>query len=295
MLTRFRWFRCSCLADHAVPFYVAPAAASWCVGDGRNESAVDAIQAAATKAKKYGAVGCVITDLHPNGAIQPLSLSRVGFVVGAGCMWSGSSAQSLDDAMLGELLDAHIYRIPHLGRAAVDLLNAAPVTTRGEAGEGGDGRGRWKETSPLLNLVAFDGTRPDTLGLTTMMLNRTILQAHRSRDAFVAAQKTAAGAAVELVQELLLAADTVIFAGEFGSDLLGAEAKTGNPRCDVAAIQYQERTELATQVRALRERHRVWWQRRHLGSFEEAEAPFAHLEALLGENLTSGEGGCLLQ
>ena len=36
---------CSVLADHAVPFYVAPAAASWCVGEGRNESAMDAIQA----------------------------------------------------------------------------------------------------------------------------------------------------------------------------------------------------------------------------------------------------------
>merc|ERR1719498_1103931 len=125
-----------------------------------------------------------------------------------------------------------------------------------------------------------------------MMLNRTILQAHRARGAFVAAQETAGDTVTELLQELLLAADTVILAAEFGSDLLNAEVRTGDHACAVAAIQYQERTELATQVRALRERHRAWWGRRHLGSAREAEAPFAHLEALLGENLTDGEGGC---
>ena len=128
-------------------------------------------KAAATKAKKYGAVGCLITDLAANGALQPLSLARVGFVVGAGCMWSGSSAQSLDDAMLGELLDKHVYHHPRLGRASVELLNAAPPSREGEHG------GRRQETSKLLDLVAFDGARPVTQGLTPMMLNRTILQA----------------------------------------------------------------------------------------------------------------------
>ena len=59
----------------------------------------------------------------------------------------------------------------------------------------------------------------------------------------------------ELLQELLLAADTVILAAEFGSDLLNAEARTGDHACAVATIQYQERTELATQVLALQSCH----------------------------------------
>jgi len=69
--------------------------------EGRNEGAVDTITAAVTKAKKYGAIGCIISDLSSNGAVQPLSYARLGFVVGAGCMWSGSSGQVLDDALLG--------------------------------------------------------------------------------------------------------------------------------------------------------------------------------------------------
>jgi len=131
-----------------------------------------------------------------------------------------------------------MFGIPNIGRAAVDLLNAAPATrsTEGEPIVGAS------PPSYLLRLVAFDGARPTTTGLTTMGLNRTLLQAQQARDVFLSAQSSTPGKVDDaLLLELLLVADTMIFASEFGSELLSAQERTGNALCNVLEIDSIDR------------------------------------------------------
>jgi hypothetical protein len=75
----------------SIPYYVCPGTSSWNSLAGRTENAVVNISRAAKNGLKQGAVGLLNTDWGDNGHWQPLSVSYLGFMVGAIASWNAKA------------------------------------------------------------------------------------------------------------------------------------------------------------------------------------------------------------
>ena len=117
-------------ADHGakfgasgLPFYVAPGTSSWNTIAGRTENAIGNITSACRNGLKLGSVGVLNTDWGDFGHWQPLSVSYLGFLVGAMCSWNAKADVKKN---LAESLSLHAFCDPteKAGRAFYDLGNA---------------------------------------------------------------------------------------------------------------------------------------------------------------------------
>ncbi|MBP6963886.1 MAG: family 20 glycosylhydrolase [Armatimonadetes bacterium] len=109
-------------AASGIPFYVAPGTSSWNTIAGRTENAIGNITSACRNGLKLGAIGVLNTDWGDFGHWQPLSVSYLGFMVGAMASWN---ARADVKKGLAETLSLHAFGDPtgKAGRAFYDLGN----------------------------------------------------------------------------------------------------------------------------------------------------------------------------
>ena len=116
-------------AESGIPFYVCPGTSSWNTLSGRTEEAIQNITNAAINGLKNGSIGLLNTDWGDNGHWQPLSVSYLGFIVGAMASWN---ARADVRKGLTENLSVHAFgdRTGKSGRAFYDLGDLYQVFER---------------------------------------------------------------------------------------------------------------------------------------------------------------------
>jgi len=113
---------CEMVSQSALDFYICPGTSSWNSLVGRTDNAIGNLKNAAALGLKYNAMGYLNTDWGDNGHMQPLPVSYLGFVYGAGLGWCVESNREVD---LPALLDRFAFgdRAGMMGQIAYDLGN----------------------------------------------------------------------------------------------------------------------------------------------------------------------------
>jgi len=93
-------------AKAGIPFYVCPGTSSWMTFIGRHDNACANLENAARIGLKHGAVGFLNTDWGDGGHPQPLAVSLIPYVIGAGLSWCGKSFRQ--DAVV-PMLDRDVF------------------------------------------------------------------------------------------------------------------------------------------------------------------------------------------
>jgi hexosaminidase len=259
-------------ASAGLSFYVCPGTSSWNSIAGRTDNTLANIALAVREGHAAGAAGVLTTDWGDHGHLQPLSVSYLGLLVGAGLSWNVADAAEPSTLDVPALLDRHVFFDPacRLGRAAFDLGN-----TYRFAGS----------LRPNASVLFWALLRPDRLfsppGVTAESLERTLQHLD------------AAGAELALARPL--ARDGALVVAELGwaRDLLRFACRLGLARCaggavlDVGAVPASARAPLAHELGELCERHRaLWLQRNRPGGLVDSVARLERLlETLRGSSL----------
>ncbi len=257
-------------ADSGLSFYVVPGTSSWNTVAGRTENAIGNLCGAAESGIASGAVGYLNTDWGDNGHLQPLPVSYLGFLLGAGVSWNTSVAADPAAIDLATLLDLYAFRDKAgvMGRLACDLGNAYLHTGSKVA-----------NVSALFALVVFaDQTLPSgqTAGITRAHLDKTLGYIAEVTRRLDGARMERADASL-LADELGWASDMLTFACHFGIARLEAGEGT-----KVSAIPQPRRAELAGHLAPLIARHRAIWLRRNRpGGLDDSAARLEHTLILL--------------
>src|SRR6185295_18746980 len=74
-------------------FYVCPGTSSWNSIAGRSDNAILNLARAAQQGQAAGALGLLTTDWGDHGHLQPLPVSYLGLLLGAGFSWNVASAE----------------------------------------------------------------------------------------------------------------------------------------------------------------------------------------------------------
>jgi len=238
-------------ADSGLSFYVVPGTSSWNSVAGRTANAIGNLCNAAKSGVESGAIGYLNTDWGDNGHLQPLPVSYLGFLLGAGVSWNASAAANPEEFDLAALLDVHAFRDAAgvMGTIACDLGNAYLQTGSKVA-----------NVSALFALVVFaDQTLPSgqTAGITAAHLTNTLTYLDDVTQRLAEARMDRPDASL-ISDELRWARDIMSFACHFGIARL--EAGEGSK---VSAIPQAKRAALAEQLAPLIDRHRAIWLRRN--------------------------------
>jgi hexosaminidase len=224
--------------------YVCPGTSSWNSFAGRTQNAVENIANAARAGNAAGAEGFLNTDWGDHGHLQPLSVSSLGFLLGAALSWNAADAEHPFKLDLPRLLDVHVFgdSASELGRAAHDLGNAYLQT---------------KSLRSNASVLFWSVLQPERLfsppGVTRETLARTLDYVERVGDALLRARpRTSEGTLA--VEELGYARDLLRFACRLGI----ARAALADPRA-IAQLPPAERGELAKMLGGVVARHGEIW------------------------------------
>jgi hexosaminidase len=224
--------------------YVCPGTSSWNSFAGRTHNAVENIAKAALEGQAAGATGILITDWGDHGHLQPLSVSYLGFLLGAAVGWNVGDAERPFDLDVPRLLDVHAFfdSASALGRVAYDLGNAYR-----QAGS----------LRPNASALFWSVTEPERLfsppGVTRETLEQTLAYIELAGEALPRARPLTAEGAL-CVDELGYARDLLNFACRLGSarcSLVDPNALACLPRADRAA--------LSSMLREIVARHGALW------------------------------------
>ncbi|MEO8180645.1 MAG: family 20 glycosylhydrolase [Deltaproteobacteria bacterium] len=248
-------------------FYVCPGTSSWNSIAGRTENAILNLASAARQGKAAGAAGLLTTDWGDNGHLQPLSVSYLGLLLGAGFSWNVASAERPLELDVAQLLDRHVFQDAGsvLGGVARDLGNAYREV------------GSLRPNASALFWVLI---KPERLfsppGVTRESLEHTLAYVERV-SAPLAAARPACEDGVQVVKELGWVRDVLRFACRLGIARSGLE-----DRDVVSALPARERLALRTELHALIERHRsLWLARNCLGGLADSAGRLERLLATL--------------
>ncbi len=246
-------------------FYVCPGTSSWNSIAGRTENAALNIARAALQGKAAGATGLLTTDWGDHGHLQPLPVSYLGLLLGAGFSWNVGSAERATELDLAGLLDRHAFADPKgaLGAVARDLGNAYR-----EAGS-------LRANSSVLFWALIKPERLfEPTGVTRESLERTLEFVERAGQPLASA-RPAVNDGPLLRDEFSWAHDVLRFACRLGIERAGLADRDA-----VGSIRNGTRAALALELRKLIERHRALWQARNRqGGLADSAA---RLERLLG-------------
>lgn len=236
-------------------FYVCPGTSSWNSIAGRTHNALDNLARAAREGKAAGASGLLITDWGDHGHLQPLAVSYLGLLAGAGFAWNTADAERPHALDVPALLDQHVFgdSAGVLGRAAYDLGNAYL-----HAGS----------LRPNASVLFWILIKPERLfspaGVTRGSLERTLDYIQRAGAALGRAQPGTLRLVhtpregAHVVEELGWARDLLAFACRLGI----ARSSLRDPS-SLSALPASERAELGRELRELRERHQALWLERN--------------------------------
>jgi hypothetical protein len=259
--------------DAGIGFYVAPGTSAWLTFAGRTQNAIDNLTNAARSGAAGGALGYLNTDWGDDNSLEPLSVSYLGLLLGAGVSWNAAVANAPALIDLPMLLDVHVFRdsAAVMGRAAFDLGNAYL-----------EAESRVPTMSGLYSLVAFpDETVPGemTEGITFASLQRTLSFVKDTASRLDSARMDRPDAELVL-EEFRWVGDMLVFSCQLG--MARFEAGNGSP---MSAIAEGKRLELAEELSQLAARHRqIWLRRNRFGGLDDSTARLARTEGLLRGN-----------
>jgi hypothetical protein len=247
--------------------YVCPGTSSWNSFAGRTHNAIENIAKAAREGKAAGATGLLITDWGDHGHLQPLSVSYLGFLLGAAVGWNVADAERPFELDLPRLLDVRVFAdsASVLGRAAYDLGNAYQ-----HAGS----------LRPNASVLFFSLLKPERLfsppGVTRETLEQTLAYVERAGEALPCARPLTTEGALA-VQELGYARDLLSFACRLGM----ARSSLADPNA-LALLPRPERADLASTLGGIIARHEALWAARNRpgGQLDSARHLTRLLEAL---------------
>lgn len=235
------------LAASGLDYYVCPGTSSWNSLGGRATNALLNLSSAARAAVQHGAAGMLVTDWGDFGHLQPLPVSALGLLAGAGFAWNASTARDPDLASHAALLSLHAFDdvAGELGEAAVALGEAyraaGPTPANG---------------SVLFWLLLFaDGSLDERRlrGLTPHGLRQAREHVEEAMSRLTRARPARSDGATA-VDELRWVGELLVFACHLGLARLetGARASSGD-------LPASRRLELADHLSPLVERHRAVW------------------------------------
>jgi hypothetical protein len=256
-------------AAAGLDFYVCPGTSSWNSIAGRTENAIANLARAAREGKAAGAVGLLVTDWGDHGHLQPLCVSYLGLLLGAGFAWNVSDAERPFELDVPRLLDAHVFFDPSrvLGRVAHDLGNA------------------YREAGSLranASVLFWSLIKPERLfapaGVTQQTLESTLRYVERVSEPLLRARPGSAEGELS-ARELGWASDLLCFACRLG--ILRCSLQD---RDALGTLPLEQRAELAGELRELIARHRtLWLARNRPGGLEDSASRLeATLRALCG-------------
>lgn len=235
-------------AAAGIPFYVCPGTSSWNAIAGMTDIAIANNRNAAASAGEFGAVGYLNTDWGPGGHWQPLSVSYLGFMLGAAYSWNFSGNR---DVEISHGLALHAFNDPTMtmGKVAADLGNAYR-----KAGD------TYKNQSNLFRILQKPAAAIDcNIGLPGLTPNRL----QEARDFItqvtqhLGEQKMCRPDANVIVAELALVADMLRHACDQGL----ARFETSDGR--VCSIASAKRKLLADDLISIMARYRELWMARN--------------------------------
>ena len=229
-------------------FYVCPGTSSWNSIAGRTENAITNLARAALEGKAAGATGLLTTDWGDHGHLQPLPVSYLGLLLGAGFSWNVASAERAGEIDVAGLLDRHAFADPtrSLGAVARDLGNAYRVA------------GSLRTNASVLFWALI---KPERLfeppGVTRESLERTLEFVERASQPLAAARPALSDGPL-LRDELSWARDVLRFACRLGIERAGL-----GDRDALGSLRNPVRAALALELRKIIERHRALWHARN--------------------------------
>jgi hypothetical protein len=247
--------------------YVCPGTSSWNSFAGRTDNAVENIAKGAREGKAAGARGLLITDWGDHGHLQPLSVSYLGFALGAAVGWNVADAARPFDLDLPRLLDVHAFgdTASTLGRVAYDLGNAYR-----QAGS----------LRPNASVLFWSLLKPERLfsppGVTRETLELTLAYVERAGEPLMSARPLTDEGALA-AEELGYARDLLSFASRLGI----ASASLADPHA-LATLPGARRAELTAMLGGIMARHAALWVARNRpgGQLDSARYLARVLEAL---------------
>ncbi|HEV2207573.1 MAG TPA: glycoside hydrolase family 20 zincin-like fold domain-containing protein [Verrucomicrobiae bacterium] len=107
-------------AQAKVPFYVCPGTSSWMTLIGRHDNALANLRLAGKAGRRHGACGFLNTDWGDGGHPQPLTVSYIPYLAGAGLSWC---AATFDEKLLVPTLSRDVFHDPtqRVAKAALAL------------------------------------------------------------------------------------------------------------------------------------------------------------------------------
>jgi hexosaminidase len=257
-------------AASGLDFMVCPGTSSWNSFAGRTHNALENLAGAAIHGRDAGAYGYLITDWGDYGHLQPLAVSYLGCLAGAGFAWNAATAPEPFAPAWGPLLDLHAFDGgAGVGAAALALGDAYRHTGA-----------RQKNGTALFYLVAFphqDLTHRRYAGMTEDGLAET---AEWVEGAAAALPSQRAGSAEAQVAgaELRWVAGMLGFACRLGQARLHAGREVPVPELPAST-----RAALLAEYAPLVAAHEpVWLARNRPGGRADSVARLERLQAMLG-------------
>jgi hexosaminidase len=248
-------------------FYVCPGTSSWNSIAGRTENAILNLASAARQGKAAGAAGLLTTDWGDHGHLQPLSVSYLGLLLGAGFSWNVASAERPLELDVAQLLDRHVFQdaASALGGVVRDLGNAYR-----ELGS----------LRPNASALFWALIKPERLfsppGVSRESLAHTLAYLERV-SAPLATARPACADGLLVLEEMAWVRDVLRFACRLGIARAGLE-----DRDNVSALPASERRVLRAELQPLIERHRSLWPARNRpGGLEDSAGRLERLLATL--------------
>jgi hexosaminidase len=238
-------------ATAGLQVYVCPGTSSWNSLAGRTENALANLRNAAEAGRATGAIGFLTTDWGDNGHLQPLPVSYLGLLAGAGFSWCSADAADPQRMDMPALLDAHAFQDQAgvMGRLAYDLGNAYVQT----------GALLQNSAVPFHLLIFADRSpiRPALAGLTIERLEKTLAYIDQVMMPLPTA-RMARPDAEDIIAEFQWVADMLRLACH-----LGIARLPGDPRGSIRTLPPAIRTSLGRELQRLIDRHRELWRRRN--------------------------------
>lgn len=262
-----------CFNDWNIKWYVCPGTSAWSSFGGRTRDSVRNLTQAAFKGKENKAAGFLITDWGDNGHHQPLSISYLGFLLGASLSWKAMPQEEVANIDLPRLLDLHVFKdkAGRMGKIAFQVGDLYRMAINDSS--------PLKGSSALFRLLVFNDDYPDKWVMDDLnpeglsQIRNVLAEAKNS----LASAKMECDDAAIIVQEYSLVMDILDFASRFGLELLKQPRIT-----KISKIPLDTRKELKSQLEALIARYKdMWLMRSRPGGLDDSVRRLKHLVSLL--------------